>query len=208
VAHRTEADIVKGVDQAAYARENNLTGYTVRETYQLFRRGGNSPESQVMVETTYVRDGDKSYKTLSESGSASGKLVLHRILKDEKELSQSKSREDSLITSRNYQMSTPDTGEHELRGRKCLIVLIKPRRSSPYLLDGKIWVDASTYHIVRLEGVPSAEPSIISGRPFVERDYSDIDGFPLAVSAKSTSKQKFLGETVLLIQYENYKLLR
>lgn len=57
-------------------------------------------------------------------------------------------------------------------------------RSSPYLLDGKIWIDATHYHVVRVEGTAVAA-SALTGRPTVERDCTDIDGVPVAIHARS-----------------------
>ncbi len=203
---RTEGEVVKKVDEAADARENNLTGYTVRERYVLSRKSSSTPTAEMTVDTTYIKGKGKTHNVVSESGSGPGKLVLHRVLENEQQLSQRRDRQDFLITSRNYEMSIPDLSEKEFRGRQCLVVTIKPKRSSPYLLFGKIWVDADNYHLVRVEGKPSADPSMWTGRPAVERDYIDVDGFPVAVQARSVSKQMLLGETTLHIGYENYHI--
>lgn len=205
-ASRTPLDVTRGVDQAEYSREKNLAGYTVQERYTLFRRGENTPAALLVVETTYNRSNGKAYRVISESGSWAGKFVLHKILQNEVELSRGDSRQAVLITSRNYDMSVPDLSEHMINGRKCLIVAIVPKRQSPYLLAGKIWVDAETYHPVQLEGEASAEASVWTGRPSIAREYADLEGIPVATHARSTSKQKLLGETVLEIEYENYRL--
>jgi hypothetical protein len=200
----TQSDVIKGVDQAANWREKNLSGYTVRETYSLYRRSDTSPLSEVVVETTYDREYGKTYRVVSESGSTAGKVVLRNILKSERQLSKPENREHILITSENYEMSVPNLQEQELNGRKCLIVYIKARKRSPYLLAGRIWVDSENYHVVRIEGAPTAEPSMWTGHSSLERDYIDVDGFPVAVHARSKSRNALLGETRLEIKYENY----
>jgi hypothetical protein len=203
---RTAGDVVKGVDEAGYARESKLARYTVREKYVLSRKDSSTPTAEMTVNATYIKGAGKTYETVSESGSSAEKLVLHRVLQNERQLSQRRDRQDFLITSHNYEMSLSDLNEHDFHGRKCLIVSIKPKHPSPYLLDGKIWVDANTYHLVRVEGKPTADPSLWTGRPTVERDYTDVDGFPVATQARSISKQALLGETTLEIRYENYQL--
>jgi hypothetical protein len=102
-------------------------------------------------------------------------------------------------------MSLSDPAVHQFDKRDCFVLQIRPRRQSPYLLDGTIWVDATNYHIVRVEGTAAAA-SGSAARPMIERDYTDIGGIPLAVHAKSVSSQALLGETVLEITYQNYKL--
>jgi hypothetical protein len=157
------------------------------------------------VSTTYLKDKGKTYKIVSEAGSRTGRFVLKKILQNEEQISHGDERNDLLITTRNYDMSLPDSAVHELDKRDCLVLQIKAKRSSPYLLDGKIWVDATNYHVVRVEGTAAAA-SALTGRPTIERDYTDVDGVPVAIHARSVSNQLLLGETVLNIKYENYRL--
>ena len=194
------------VGKAEEGREARLLGYSVQELYALFRRGDENPSAVMDVSTTYLKDKGKTYKIVSESGSQTGRFVLKKILQNEEQLSRGQDRADVLITSRNYDMSLPDSSVHKLYGRDCLVLQIKPKRSSPYLLNGKIWVDAANYHVVRVEGTAAAAASAFTGRPTIERDYTDIDGVPVATHARSVSGQMLLGETVVNITYENYRL--
>ncbi len=205
-ASQRETEVVAAVDKAEEDREARLLGYSVQESYALLRRGDTNPSAVMDVSTTYQKDKGKTYKIVNESGSRTGRYVLKKILQNEEQLSHGKDRADLLITSRNYDMSLPDAAVHELHNRACLVLQIKPKRSSPYLLDGKLWVDATSYHVVRVEGTAAAAESALTGRPTIERDYTDVDGLPVAIQAKSVSNQMLLGETVLNIKYENYKL--
>ena len=204
---RNQTEILDAVEKAEKDREARLLGYFVHESYALFRRGDRDPSAVMDVATTYIKDKGKSYQVVRESGSRIGRFILKKILQNEEQLSQGQQRADALITSRNYDMSVPDSVVHELYGRNCLVLQINPKRSSPYLLDGKIWVDATNYHVVRVEGTATATAALgLSGRPMVERDYAEVNGFPVAIHARSVSSQVLLGETVVEIKYENYKL--
>lgn len=200
-----ESEVVAAVDRAAEDRETKLLGYSVQESYALFRRADADPSAVMNVATTYAKGKGKVYNVVSESGSRTGKFVLHKILENEEQLSHGQDRNDLLITSQNYEMSLSDPAVHQLDKRDCLVLQIKPRRQTPYLLDGKIWVDATNYHIVRVEGTAAAA-SGLAGRPTIERDYTDMDGVPVAIHARSVSSQLLLGETVLDIEYQNYRL--
>ena len=204
-ASHKESEVITAVDKAEADRETRLLGYSVQESYALFRRGDANPSALMDVSTTYTKDKGKTYQTVNESGSRTGRFVLHKILQNEEQLSHGQDRNDLLITSRNYDMSLPDPAVHKLNNRDCLVLQIKPRRTSPYLLDGRIWVDATTYHVVRVQGTAAAG-SALTGRPTLERDYTDIDGVPVAIHARSVSSQMLLGQTVLDIKYQNYKL--
>lgn len=200
-----ESEVVAAVDRAEEDRETKLLGYSVQESYALFRRADADPSAVMDVATTYAKNKGKAYSIVSESGSRTARFVLRKILQNEEQLSRGQNRNDLLITSRNYEMSLSDPAVHQLDKRDCLVLQIKPRKQSPYLLDGKIWVDATNYHIVRVEGTAAAG-SGLAGRPTIERDYTDIDGVPVAVHAKSVSSQLLLGDTVLEIRYQNYRL--
>src|SRR5690349_1191425 len=147
-ASRTPEDVIKAVDRAEDWREQELREYTVRERYTLFRRGDSSPTAIIVTKTMYAKGSGKTYQIVSESGSWAGKLVLHKILQSETELSRAENRKTIRITSSNYAMSIDDLTEYAVNGRKCLLLSIVPRRSSPYLLVGRLWVDAETYHPV------------------------------------------------------------
>ena len=204
-ASQKESEVVAAVNRAEEDREANLLGYSVQESYALFRRADADPSAVMDVATTYSKDKGKIYNVVRESGSRTGKFVLHKILRNEEQLSHGQDRNDLLITSQNYEMSLPDPAVHQLDNRDCLVLQIKPRRQTPYLLDGKIWVDATNYHIVRVVGTAAAA-SGLAGRPTIERDYTDMDGVPVAIYARSVSRQLLLGETVLDIKYQNYRL--
>ena len=204
-ASQKESKVVAAVNRAAEDRETKLLGYSVQESYALFRRADADPSAVMNVAATYAKDKGKIYNVVSESGSRTGKFVLHKILQNEEQLSHGQDRNDLLITSQNYEMSLSDPAVHQLDNRDCLVLQIKPRRQTPYLLDGKIWVDATNYHIVRVEGTAAAA-SGLAGRPTIERDYTDMDGVPMAIHARSVSSQLLLGETVLDIKYQNYRL--
>jgi hypothetical protein len=79
---KKENEVVAAVDRAEADRETTLLGYSVHESYTLFRRGDADPTAVMDVATTFVKDKGKAYKIVSESGSWTGKFVLHKILQN------------------------------------------------------------------------------------------------------------------------------
>jgi hypothetical protein len=202
-----EAELIKRIGEAQWAKETKLINYSVSEEYSVLRNGGSQPAATLKVRTSYTHDKGKDYsKVVSRSGSpALQRLLLNRILKGEEEISQMDSRKHILITSDNYTMRR--SGEDAtIQGRKCRVLELVPRAKSPYLLQGRVWVDSQTYEVIRIEGRPSARPSIWTGRPLITRDYVDIAGFPLAVSARVEANSLFFGTTVVVIEYKDYEV--
>jgi hypothetical protein len=84
----SERDVVAAVDRAKRDREAKLLGYSVQESYALFRRGETKASAEMVVSTTYIKNKGKSYQILRESGSTTGRFVLQKILQNEEQLSE------------------------------------------------------------------------------------------------------------------------
>ena len=202
----SDHEIIQRIDAAVYQRFNAVIGYTVQEQYSLFHNGSSTPTATETVLTTYLRSTGKQYKTIAQTGSSLVRsAVLDRILTGEKEVNLPANRESALLTSRNYNLR-PEPGTVEKNGRQCIAVDIRPRRKSPHLFNGKAFVDASDFTVVRLEGSPSQSPSFLAGDTTVSRDYIMIDGFSMATHAVARYHSFFFGDTLITIDYTNYKI--
>lgn len=200
--------VIQGVDRSVANRDDKLLGYTVAERYTVFRNEDNThPAAEMTVKTTYARDVGKSYQILSESGPALlQKEVLGRALENEKTLNEPANRAQELITSANYEMAVE--GQETLDGRDCFVLAITPRRTSPFLFKGKIWVDAANQDIARLEGVAVKSASVLTGPGQVDRRYGEVDGLPMATHASATISSWLLGPTRVEIEYSGYAITR
>jgi hypothetical protein len=199
-----EADVIQGIDAAVASRDENLTSYTVTEHYSVFRNQEKvHPAAEMTVKTTYEKDKGKSFAVLSESGSELLlKQVLGRVLDSERAATQPANRAHALITSANYTMHVK--GGEVVDGRNCIALSIAPRRSDPYLFLGDLWVDAQDYSIVQLAGVASKSPTMLAGPTQVARQYSAVEGLPMASHATATSASWLLGQTTIEIDYTGY----
>lgn len=198
-------NVIQRVDNAELARETDLPGYTVTEHYTVLRNGSSEPAASATVETVYKRGQGKTYTVQSRTGSAFlQKYLIDRVLAEQEGISKGDARRNALITSENYTMQF--VREESLDGRDCFVLKLSAKRRTPYLLNGQIWVDSHNYHLVRVKGHPSAAPSIWTGLPEIQRDYQELQGYPLASSSRSESKRPVIGTTVLQIDYENYRI--
>ena len=197
--------ILQRIDASVHARENNLLGYTVTEHYAVFRNHDEQhPAAEMMVKTIYQKDVGKNYTILSETGSAILRKVLETVLDHERLMTRPANRVTAIISPANYEMTVK--GAEQVDGRNCMAVAIKPRRTSQYLLNGTVWVDAQDGSIVQLQGVTSRSPSIFAGASQVSRQYITIDGFAMATHARAVSNSWLVGETIIKIDYIGYQL--
>jgi hypothetical protein len=202
------SSVIRGVDAAVMARIDGVAGYTVTEHYAVYRnKDEDHPVAEMTVKTTYKKETGKSYAIVSQSGSEIiRKLVLGAILDNEQRINQPGIREGSWLTSANYEMKLKPGGMQRLDGRECLVLDILPKRKTPYLIRGTIWVDAKDYLIVQLQGTASKSSSVLTGPTQVMRQYANVSGFAMATHARATSDSFLFGQTIVKIDYQGYEI--
>lgn len=200
--------IIRGVDASVKDRIDRIADYTVTEHYVVYRgKDETHPAAEMMVQTVYRKETGKSYTILSQSGSGLWRNeVLGTLLENEKKMSQPGNVQTALINSANYEMRLDGNPRANLNGRDCLVLDIKPRRSSEYLFNGRLWVDAQDFAIVQLEGTASKSAFFLARAADVTRQYMEINGMPMATHARAVSGSALLGQTVVKIDYSNYKI--
>jgi len=199
------AVIIQGIDASVHDREDNLLGYTVTEHYTVYRNHDDQhPAAEMVVTTTYQRDVGKNFSVQSLTGSLFMRKMLEEVLATEKKMTQPANRITALISPANYEMTVK--GPANVGEKPCIELAIKPRRESPYLFSGVIWVDPQNQAIVQLQGVASKSPSVFAGPSQVFRQYTIVDGFPMATHAHAVSGSSILGQTVIHIDYTGYEI--
>ncbi len=203
-----ESAVIRQIDASVRSRLDVVMGYSVTESYAVFRGGDEvHPVAEMSVKTDYRKEAGKTYTILSESGSALvRKAVLGTILDHEKTINKPGIREGSWITSANYEMKLKSGTTQSVDGRDCIILSITPKRKTPYLINGTLWVDVKDYSIVQLHGVSSKSPSIFTGPTDMMRQYARVNGFAMATHARAVSNSFLLGKTVVTIDYRGYQM--
>jgi len=202
------ASVIRQVNAAVKARNDNLAGYTVTEHYAVYRSNDEiHPIAEMTVMTTYKMESGKSYTIVSQTGSGIVRdLVLHAILDNEKQLNQPGIREGTWITSANYEMQLKPGGTQPLDGRDCLVLALIPKHKAPYLIEGSLWADAKDGSIVQVQGTASKSSSLFAGPTQVMRQYANIGGFSQATHVRAVSNSFIFGETIVTIDYRDYHI--
>jgi len=201
------ATVIQRVDSAVKARLDSIAGYTVTEHYAVFRnKDETNPAAEMTVETTYTPESGKSYKILSQSGSNFIRsVVFNTLLDNEKQINLPANRPRAWITSANYEM-TLKPGTVQLDGRDCFVLTLRPRRKETYLVNGSLWVDAKDGSIVQIQGTSAKSPSLWTGPTQMLRQYANVDGFSQATYARAVSNSTLLGQTIVAIDYQGYRV--
>jgi hypothetical protein len=202
------AEVIQQVDAAVKARIDGIVGYTVTEHYAVYRNNDEvHPAAEMTVKTTYRKDTGKSYTVVSQSGSELiRKFVLGAILDNEQRLNLPGTREGAWFTSANYEMTLKPGGSQQVDGRNCIVLALTPRRKTPYLIEGTLWVDSRDGSIVQVQGTAAKSSSLLTGPTQVVRQYENIGGFPQATHVRAVSDSMMFGQTIVKIDYQGYQV--
>ncbi len=203
-----DATIIRNIDAAILARFDHVLSYTVIEHYAVYHHSEQTrPVAQMTVKTLYQKASGKTYTVLAQSGSSMvRKMVLDRLLENEKKINDPADIKEWWFTSANYEMKVQPGGPQPIDGHQCYVVSMTPRRSAPNLLRGTMWVDAKDFYTVRIEGVSSKSPSIFTGPTQMMRQYALVAGYEQATHARAVSNSVFFGRAIITIDYSNYQV--
>lgn len=176
-------------------------GYSSLREYRL-RNFRFDKEATVSVQMIYRPDEGKKYTVLESSGSPKLAGIVEKLLATEADASRPPKHTDHEISPANYEACV--RGTETTSGRICYVIDLIPKHKSKYLIRGTVWVDRSSYTIVRLEGTTSASVSVWVGAPHIQQEFSEIDGLWLPIHTGAVSSGLLLGTSELEIRYLHY----
>jgi len=183
-------------------REARLRQYTTVRTYEVTNDQGKRYAREV-VRVAYQAPDHKSFQTESEEGSAMVRnMVLKRLIESESETASGRAHHDSAIKPANYEFTL--LGEQDIGPYHCLLVEATPKRKDKYLFEGKIWIDAQDYAIVRIAGQPAKSLSFWITRADFVRQYQKIGEFWLPAEDETLVRLRMAGKKILTIQHRDY----
>ncbi len=200
--------VITHVEAVIRARFEHIAKYVVSEHYAVYRNGAAETAAEQTVQVTYQKSTGITYTTVSKVGSSMWlSRAIEPALESEREVNGVTIRHQVMLTAENYEFEV-DPARDSVNGRDCFVLELKPRRKSPYLLNGKAWVDAKTYLLVRIRGTQSRSSSLLAGVPLITRDFAPISGFAMVVHEEIEAHTFLLGQTVIKIDYDGYDIQR
>jgi hypothetical protein len=195
-------DVVAKMMQFDAQRQSQLTGYTATRHYVAVNK---SRRAEMLVHVDCASDGAKQFTVLSEEGSGSiRKHVFHKLLSEETEASRHGTRNSTRLIPENYDFQF--VGQEELETGPAYVLQVSPKTANKYLIDGKIWVDANDYSIVRIEGQPARNPSFWVHSVHFVHTYEKVGPFWFASATHTKSEIRIFGSSELTIENADYAL--
>jgi hypothetical protein len=129
--------------------------------------------------------------------------VLQRALESEKEASQL-TRGNTALTRQNYEVEL--VGTEVLGGHPAYLLHVHPHSPTKFLYDGKVWVDAADFAIVKMEVEPAKNPSFWISKTVIHHSNGKSGGFWLPTQNRSETKVRVGGTAVMTIDYGTYQV--
>jgi len=185
-------------------RDVRLEQYSAVRSYDVTSDKGKLYAEEV-VRVEYRAPDHKTFVTESEKGSTLVRdLVLKRLIESESETSSGRAHRDSSIKPANYQFDL--LGEQDVGPYHCLVVEASPKRKDKYLFEGKIWIDAGDYAIVRIAGHPAKSLSFWVNRADFVRQYQKIGDLWLPAKDETFVHMRLYGKKILTIDHRDYAI--
>ena len=128
--------------------------------------------------------------------------VIIRVLQSEADHVQKDDPTLNAISAANYKFSY--RGTTSMQDRLLHIYQVKPRYKRAGLFKGRIYLDAHTGTLARVEGRPVRSPSFFVSRIEFVQDYADFGQFTFPVHVHSEARARIVGRTILDMYHSDY----
>ena len=199
----SEEQVVAGIQNRNRIQTQSLTRYSALRTYSVVYHGVGTLSARMQVEMTYDAAQGKTFRIVSQSGSALLRDgVLKRAVDSEREAS--KLKDAIALTPANYTFHL--LGNDTVDGRSVYILDVEPLKPEKFLYRGKIWVDAASFGVVKIEGAPAKNPSFWIRHSTISVTNVLTNGFWLPEQTQSRTQVRVGGWATLTIDYGRYQI--
>lgn len=129
--------------------------------------------------------------------------VITRLLQSEVDHVQKDDPALTAISPANYKFSYK--GANRVQNRLVHVYQVKPHKKHAGLFKGRVYLDAQTGELVRVEGNVVKSPSFFVKHIEFVQDYADVQSFTLPIHFHSEAKARIVGRTIVDIVHRDYQ---
>jgi hypothetical protein len=129
--------------------------------------------------------------------------VITRLLQSEVDHVQKDDPALTAISPANYKFSYK--GASRLQDRLVHVYQVKPHKKRLGLFKGRIYLDAHSGALLRVEGSAVKSPSFFVKNIEFWQDYADVQSFTLPVHIHSEARARIVGRTIVDIVHRDYQ---
>lgn len=200
------AQVVENLVRMNRERAQALLAYKSTRVYRLEYKGfPGGRKAEMVVNVKYQAPGTKEFEIVSATGS---KVLIDRVFKKllegEKDAFEAENQKRIAMNQENYEftMIGPEHGP----GGLSYVLSVKPRTKNKYLFQGKIWVDAEQFAVIRIQAEPARNPSFWIKDTKIETLYVNVDDFWLPAHNHSVTAVRLGGHADFSIEYKDYRI--
>jgi hypothetical protein len=159
---------------------------------------------ELEVQRHYANPRSLEFKAVRFTGDGFVKSnVITRMLQAEVDHVRKDDVSQTALNSVNYKFSYK--GQSQLDGRTVHVFQVKPYKKRVGLLKGRVYLDALSGSLVRLEGTTVKSPSFFVKKIDFTQDYADFGVFTFPVRMHSDARARIIGRAVVDINYRDYQ---
>jgi hypothetical protein len=163
--------------------------HEVTRHYKVFRGDDPKPSSEVTAQISFTPPDIKTFKIIEEQGNPRGQKIVSAVL--EQEVASAKAGHKADISRSNYDFVF--LREQNFEAAPEYVLHIIPKRKEKGLLLGDIWVDAKTFHIRQIVGVPVKNASFWINDLHITVQFAAVNGMWTPVSVDAIATIRFQG---------------
>jgi len=196
-------DVIAQLTDHNSQRDKLGGGYIGTRRYILENQRLNK-RAEMLVSVKCDPDGTKHFEVVSEQGwKSANNHVVRKMLESETETSRPQVRPATSISPENYRFQM--LGRDFVESRPVYVIQVLPKREDKYLFDGRVWVDAQDFALVRAEGKPAKNPSFWTCSIHFVQQYQKSGSFWFPFSTESVTEARIFGKTDVTISYFDYQ---
>jgi hypothetical protein len=181
--------IVDGLEKTEAQNPALSHPYEVTRQYKVFRGDDPKPYSEATADISFTPPDIKTFKVTEQQGGSKGIKIVDAIL--EQEVASAKAGHRGEINRSNYDFVF--VAEQNFGVASEYILHIIPKRKDKGLFLGDIWLDAKTYHIRQIVGVPAKSPSFWIKDLHITVQFAAANGLWIPVFVHAIATVRFFG---------------
>ena len=191
------------MEQAQAESHTRMLPYSLTREYKFFGDDQQHAKSQVLAKVDFAPPNEKNYTIEQSSGSGQGEKIARKILDHEKQMTRGDSTSGALNRDNydfEYLRSEP------MNGRRAYVLQLTPKHSDKNLIKGLAWVDAETFHPLKIEGEPAKSPSWWVKNLKLSLTFGRVGDMWLQTGTQAVANVRLLGQHTMIARDVNYEL--
>jgi hypothetical protein len=194
--------ILSRMEQAQAESHARMSAYSVTREYKFFGDDQQHAKSQVLAKVDFAPPDQKNYTIEQSSGSGQGEKITRKVLDHEKKMM--KGDNSSALSRENYDFEYLRC--EPINGRRAYVLQLLPKRNEKNLVKGVAWVDAETFHPLRVEGEPMKSPSWWVKSVRYSFTFGPVADMWLQTGMQAVANVRLLGQHTMIARDVNYQL--